>query len=255
MTDDARKAWQRPGFIIAAVVILLVLALGITALVRSLGQPDQEPTASPTTSTSTDPSAPTETTSPPETTEPTPTEDSVCGLEAVELEGTLDAAPDTSWTYVGFIALPAVEGQGPGELSDSGLRSCFARTPAGAVLAMANFSAQVNVPELREDTFRYFTAQGPGYEAAVANAGPLSEDASGDIAVVGFRLLSYDGSEALVDVALRVTAQGQTVYISARSTAVWQEGDWRWVPAEDGSEQFGTVVLPSIADYVQWAAE
>lgn len=254
MTDDARKAWQRPGFIIAVVVILLVLALGITALVRSLGQPDQEPTASPTTSTSTESAEPTETTSPSETTEPTPTDNSVCGLEAVELEGTLEAAPDTSWTYIGAVGVPSVEGQGPGTVAADGLRTCFARTPTGAVLSAANMTGQLAAPSVQEEAVRYFIAQGPGYDAAVSMTTESQSSPSIDLQVTGFKLLDYTGDEALVDVAVEATGNGITTYNSFRTPLTWQDGDWRQVPTADGQQQYPPVQLPNTADYIAWSA-
>lgn len=255
MATDDRKPWQRPGFIAAAAVIVLVLALGIAALVRSLGQdePAPTPTTPAPTSTGSEPSTDGTTSDP--TQEPTASADdaSVCGLEAVELAGGLDTAPDTTWDYVGVIAMPSVEGQGPGTTSADGVRSCYAHTPTGAVLAYANFLTQTNSADVRAAAFDYFTAQGPGRDAAVATAGDLAAGGT-DLSIAGFRLLSYAGDEALVDVAVQVVAQGQTAFASSRANLLWQDGDWRWVPAEDGTEEYEIVVIPSVADYVAWAA-
>lgn len=243
MTD--RKPWQRPGFIVATAVILAAIILGIVALVRS-GMSSPEQTDAPTPSTAATTASPT----PSATTEPSDL--SACGLEAIDLDGTLDAAPETDWTYVGVTAMPSVSGHGPGSVSPAGVRTCFAHTPTGAVLALANFLTQVNSPELQQEALREFTAQGAGYDEAV-NAGPTSSQPA-DLSVVGFRVLSYAGDEALVDIAMRVVTGGQQAYVSVRAPMLWQNGDWRYVPGADGQGQYPSVVLPSIGDYVVWSA-
>lgn len=250
MATDDRKAWQRPGFIVAAAVIVLVLALGIAALIRSMAQSEAEPTPTPTATSSEPTTAPT-TAEPTE--EPPAGDASTCGLEPVELESGLSTAPETTWDYVGVIAMPSVADQGPGQTSAEGLRTCYAHTPTGAVLAYANFLTQTNSADLRAAAFDYFTAQGPGRDAAVASAGELAAGGS-DLSIAGFRVLSYAGDEALVDVAVQVVAQGQTAFASSRANLLWQDGDWRWLPAEDGSEEYEVVVIPSVADYIAWAA-
>jgi len=252
MATDDRKAWQRPGFIVAAAVIVLVLALGVAAIIRSMGQSEADPTPTPTpTATSSEPTTATTTAEPTE--EPSAADASTCGLESVELEGGLSAAPETTWDYVGVIAMPSVAGQGPGQTSAEGLRTCYAHTPTGAVLAYANFLTQTNSADLRAAAFDYFTAQGAGRDAAVAGAGELAAGGS-DLSIAGFRVLSYEGDEALVDVAVQVVAQGQTAFASSRANLLWQDGDWRWLPAEDGSEEYEVVVIPSVADYIAWTA-
>ena len=45
--------------------------------------------------------------------------------------------------------------------------------------------------------------------------------------VVGFRVLSYDGENARVDLAVRGSSEGTTVTASAVYKLVWEDGDWK----------------------------
>jgi len=251
MANDDRKAWQRPGFIVAAAVIVLVLALGTTALIRSMGQSEEDPTPTPT-ATSSDPTTSPTTADP--TSVPPEGDASTCGLELVELEGELSEAPETTWDYVGVVALPSAAGQGPGLTSADGLRTCYAHTPTGAVLSAANMVGQLATPTTRGEAVRYFIAQGPGYESAVSLTTGSDSSPSIDLQITGFELLDYSGDEALVDVAVQATGNGITTYNSFRTPLIWQDGDWRQVPAADGQPQYPPVQLPNTTDYIAWSA-
>lgn len=254
MATDDRKAWQRPGFIAAAAVIALVLALGIAALVRTLSQGDPDPTPTTPTPTATSSESTTAPTSDAPTEDPPTADASTCGLEPVELDGALTAAPETTWDYVGVIAMPSVAGQGPGATGTDGLRTCFARTPTGAVLSAANMVSQLATPTLQGEAVRYFIAEGPGYETAVSLTTGSDSSASIDLQVTGFKVLDYSGDQALVDIAVQATGNGITTYTSFRTPLIWQNGDWRQVPAANGQPQYPPVQLPNTADYVAWSA-
>ena len=126
--EDERSPGARR--IAAAVAIAAIVALGLFLAVSNLVGEDPQP-APPAAG------APT-----PTTATPSPaSEASVCGLTAVEMTETVNAAPETTWTLVGTTAAPAVDGHGPGTIDpDDGYRSCYARTPTGALVAAGNYT-------------------------------------------------------------------------------------------------------------------
>lgn len=183
-------------------------------------------------------------------------EASWCGLEAVELEGTLTRAPaDIEWEYVGTIAVPALEGHGPGVVEDSGLRHCWAQTPEGAVLAATSIFASSASPDLVVQAHDELYVDGELRDRALADpegtaARVQAEGAGVRDSMVGFRLLSYSGTEASVDVLLS-SNQGEG-YASFVMPLVWVDGEWKvaWRTQEELSSSAGWV--ETTAGYVLW---
>lgn len=194
---------------------------------------------------------------PPAAAAPSPTADtggvSVCGLTDVALSGTVDQAPaDAQWALVGTIAAPSVPGQGPGLVEKDGFRSCFARTPTGAVVAAANLAALGSYPPVRDRFNEQALAPGPGRDAVLAK--PAAQGASDGprLELVGVQLLRYTGDQADVDLALR-TSTGSllaaTVYLT------WAEGDWKARVADDGSDLSSVSPISTLDAYLPWSAE
>jgi len=69
--------------------------------------------------------------------------------------------------------------------------------------------------------------------------------------VAGFRLLSYDGSSARVDIAVVVTAAGETVNMSCVYEMVWRDGDWK-IDA-DAPDALSVEQIPGISGYILWS--
>lgn len=69
--------------------------------------------------------------------------------------------------------------------------------------------------------------------------------------VEGFRMLTYDGDSARVDVAVRAAGSGNTVYASAVYDLVWEAGDWKLLP-EDASNPLRLAEIPDAAGYIAW---
>lgn len=226
----ARRWWPAVG------VVGVITALGLILSVLGLFAGDHEPApaaAAPTAA-------------------PDAAEPSVCGLREVELSGTVDQAPAATWSMVGTIAAPTVDGQGPGVIDDDGFRSCFAHTPTGAVVAGYNLAALGSYDPLRSRFNAEAVAPGPGRDAVLAD--PPQGDASGGprLEFTGFRVLRYTGQQADLDLAmLSSTGQmfGFTLYLE------WAEGDWKVRVADNGSDLSSVSPISSLAGYVAWGAD
>lgn len=175
---------------------------------------------------------------------------SSCGLKSVRMTGKVTAAPAASWSLVGTTAAPSIKGQGPGKIDSDSYRSCYARTPIGALLAGANYSAIGSYGPLRQKFYAKATVPGPGRDALLRQPVPGDGDGGTRIQIAGFRLLRYDGSSADVDLAFRTSsgAIGATVV-----NLLWYGGDWKIKVAGDGTELSPFVQLQSLSGYIPWS--
>lgn len=245
--DDVHQSpWTRPGFIAAALVVAIVLVLGIFIATR--GNASNDPTPPPTSGS--EPASSTEPEPEPSQEPGTESDPSICGLDDVELQGTLTQAPETEWSLIGTTAAPSVEGAGPGLVEESGLRSCYSRTPEGALLAAANFMAMSTDPALLRPMIEQGAVDGPGRDALLDLPDPAGDPAAVRVQVAGFNLLEYDGNTATVDLALSVSngTQGAWAYRLA-----WEGGDWKLVVRSDGSPATDPTQLPDLTGYIPWA--
>jgi hypothetical protein len=248
--DEGRSAWTRPAFVGSAVLLLALLILVVWLLVRGDGAPP-DAGAAPSGGVSAAPSS----AGPSPTTEPTQTASagpSVCGLTEEADSGTLTRAPSATWELVGTVAAPSVEGMGPGE-DDDGLRTCYARTPTGALLAAANVAAMGSSPELIGRMTEEMTAEGPGRDAALKY---LEADAAPEIPagvryqIRGFRMLDYTGTEASVDLALGVDGGLTGSFVLDLR---WEDGDWKVVLTDDGGLGSLPAPVPDLTGYTLWS--
>lgn len=226
-----RRWW--PAVAVVGVIVALGLVLSVAGLVG--GGTDTPPAAAAPTAAAADSSQP-----------------SVCGLPEVVLSDTVDQAPAATWSMVGTIAAPTVDGQGPGVVDDDGFRSCFAHTPTGAVVAGYNLAAMGGYPPVRSRFNAEALAPGPGRDAVLAD--PPQGDGSGAprLEFAGFQVLRYTGQQADLDLAmLASTGQmfGFTVYLE------WAEGDWKVRMADDGSDLSAISPISSLSGYVAWGAD
>lgn len=177
-------------------------------------------------------------------------EASVCGLTEVDLTGSLQEPPqNVEWELVGRIAAPGVEEHGPGTVDDDGHRACYSRTPLGAVLAASNWSAMGSDPELSEGLMEKILAQGPGREAALRAPETATGDDDASVQIAGFRLVSYDGEEASVQLAF-TSSYGLNLVFTVDMR--WEEGDWKQVLADDGEVITPPYPLEAITGFVRW---
>ncbi|WP_250447715.1 hypothetical protein [Actinotalea sp. C106] len=249
-SNDQPSPFARPGFIAAAVVVTLIIVAGIILAITNATSADTDPGPAPQTDAATTTPVPTPTEEPAGTT----TEASICDLGGAET-GTarLTTAPDVdAWEYQGTTAYPTSQTFGPGATNDTaGYRYCFQRTPEGALLAatyaLAVGSDQAVVPQWIE----YFTAPGP-YRDQFLEQPPADRDSSSvRMRVAGFRLLSYEGDAASVDLAFVASTQGQTINASLVYDLVWSDGDWKIDTSSPEPGSFSTI--PDLAGYVPWS--
>lgn len=238
-TANSQSPFRSRGFIVAAIVIGAIVLAAIVVLVTSLlGAGDNnnaDPTPAPTTSTSGDAGE---------------ADPSVCGLEGYDDSGTLDVAPTNEWELVGTVAAPIDEdGAGPGVVDANGFRSCYAHTPEGALFAAVGYVAVSsdarNAPRLFE-----LLAAGPVRDQLKAT--PAAGDPpSTRLQVAGFKINSYSGDEATVDVAWTVTSQSGAL-VSLPTVLKWEDGDWKVVVGENGPP-FAPSPLENLGGYIPWA--
>ncbi|GAA3514508.1 hypothetical protein [Georgenia daeguensis] len=243
--DSEQNPYTRPGFVAAAIVVALVVILAAVLGYKAVAEPDDpDPTTAPTSFAPTATAAPTDSPS-------VQGGESVCGLEPVELDGTLNAAPDTEWELVGTSAAPSVENHGPGEVEEDGFRYCYSQTPTGALLAAANTATIGSDPELAVKSVQLL-ADGAGKEVAAeqAEAALAGGSTGGTVQVAGFRFLNYTGTSAKVDLAFRLST-GELV--SQPFDLVWEAGDWKLRTADDGQLLSGISQIPDLTGYVLWA--
>lgn len=236
-----RSQFSRPGFIVAAVIVGLLVVLGLVVTTVAILKPKEEPPVpEPAVTEPAEPVAPSSNES-----------KSSCGLDLVELTGTLDTSPPITWDFAGTTAFPVSPEFGPADSTDDGIRTCFARTPEGAALAASVGVAYMGDPASTMAWREYALVPGEVRDELLAQSAPEGNLASIRSQVTAVRLLAFDGDSAKVDVGMSITANGTTGYFSTIVPLIWQDGDWR----ADFPPSFLTdemVKLPNLTGYVYW---
>lgn len=245
--DTQQNPFARPGFVVGAVVVAALIVAGVFLTVLNLNRGNDAAPPAPDPSSSATSSA-----------APSPTASggaggaSVCGLEGQVLSGTLTTAPAATWAYQDVFAYPESPTYGPAATAPQGYRYCFQHSPEGSVFAAGNMLIGLfGSPDSRAALLEYALTNGSYRDRLLSEVGSSTSDVRTSIA--GFRLLSYDGSSARVDIAFRSTTQGQTVNGSAVFDLVWWQGDWK-INA-DNAEPFRLAQLPDTSGYVNWRQE
>lgn len=180
-----------------------------------------------------------------------------CGLSPDLGTTTLTRAPEAVWAYEGTMAYPTSTTFGPAQVSSEGYRRCFQQSAAGALFAAANAAAQIGADmSVVRPWLSYFVAEGPFRDAFLATLpeeGESAPTAASDTRtrIAGFRLLSFTGDAARVDLALVGSGKGQAVNVSMIYELVWHDDDWR-LSVADPTTASGSATLPSLAGYVLW---
>lgn len=235
--DEPTSPWTSKSFIASAVVIALIAILGVgLVLTGPAGEP--APTAEAGPAPSSAPSA-----------AAAEAGGSVCNLPS-DAEMLTAAPTGTQWELVGSLAAPSnPEKHGPGR-SENGWRTCYARSPTGALYAAVGFwaagTAQPGAAALEK-----LAADTPVRAAAIADARAQGEtervDDASRFQVAGFRFLSYTADSASVDLLMRLT---DGAFVNIPTTMKWEAGDWKYVVPPDGNPGGGQV--RDIDRYVTW---
>lgn len=250
--DDARGRLTRAWLPVAIALVVVLVAAGVWLAVTD----SPPPAAAPAPSVAA-PAVPVPSSAAPSVTVAGPVKsDSVCGLPGLVKDGTVSRAPaGATWTYEGRTAFPISRVAGPGSQSPQGWRSCFAHTPEGSVFAAAYVLAIGNSSnfERKKAWASYALADSPIPKAERVAAAVGSESTSGSrVELLGFRLLSYDGASAQVEVAFRLSMTGRTGYYGAVYPLRWQDGDWKvYLATKDNP--FGLVQVPDLSGYIPWS--
>ncbi|MDO4258270.1 MAG: hypothetical protein Q4C87_01975 [Actinomycetaceae bacterium] len=184
-------------------------------------------------------------------------EQSACGLKGEVLErATLTEAPPVDeWRYQDAIAYPYSPEFGPAA-ENGPVRYCFQHSPEGALYAVANGFVQGNDQSSAGKWIRYAFAEGPVKDEIVSNDHP-DEGRDVDvfrIEIQGFRMLSYAGDKASVDLALSLEKDGKTAYLSIIYNVVWEGNDWK-VHITDINKMFDVSYVSHLDGYILWSPD
>jgi hypothetical protein len=238
VVNGASGSFRRPGFVIAAVVVGVVVLVAVALLGSALifGSADDGPTPSASSSSATATAG--------------AGEESVCGLDGFETEDTLTEPPDNEWELVGTVAAPVdPQGAGPGVVENDGFRSCYSHTAEGALFAAVSYIAvssdSRNTPRLYQ-----LLADGPVKSQLQSTPAP-GDPSSARLQVAGYKITKYELEEAIVDIAWQVTSEGGSL-VSVPTVLTWQDGDWKIVITESGPP-FAPSQLENLGGYTPWA--
>jgi hypothetical protein len=265
--DDGGSPFEGRGFILSAIVVGAVVVCGVALLVvtRDRGTPAATPTNSPsavvTTVPTTEPTGPAtpDPTQPSQSGTPRPTTSNgpqPCKLPPND-EGLSEAPAGVSWDFQDGILVPVRDTIGPGITDADGLKHCFHRSPAGAVVAVLTTVAQAQDPRHLTDVVQRRVVPGPGQRLALGEARRLlaspSPDADrnklGQVQYVGYKFIDYTQTRAILSVAIQVDPD----HIGAISLAVrWSGGDWKIDLRSDGQLGPDPDVLASLDGYVRF---
>ncbi|MEU8222986.1 hypothetical protein [Kribbella sp. NPDC048915] len=274
--DDADGAkanfFEERGFIASAIVIgavLICLVVWFMVGGRSdepTANPSQAPstvvpTAQPTDEESTEPPVEPPTSAPTATrTAPPPPNNGTGGCHnksASQAIPRLAAPVAVSWQFEGKMLIPIQAESGPARTSPNGVRSCFAHSPTGAVLAAMVALGQLQNPETAVATLQTRVYPGPGRQAAIAELGKPSSTPSavaGEIQFAGFKVLDYppNATRAIIQVVADLNGKA---YGALPVTMRWYKGDWYVELQPDGSLNGSTEpdVLSSLSGYVRFS--
>ncbi|MBT2515563.1 hypothetical protein [Arthrobacter sp. ISL-30] len=233
--NEDQNPLTKPKFIISAVVVAIIVALGIilALLPKGGGTPTAEPSNSGSTTASAQPSA--------------TAAASVCGLPSGDQAKPATTPTDTKWELVGKIAAPTSPTQfGPGKTDTNGLRSCFAHSPTGALYAAANMTALSSAGKANL-VYQQLAVPSPERDA-VLKSSPTAAPNSVTAQLTGFTFRSYEADRAVIDLAFK-GANG--TFVSIPVPLQWYEGDWKFVVPATGDT--GARQLSDLSGYVEWS--
>lgn len=157
-----------------------------------------------------------------------------CDLPASD-QTDLVGIPEHGWVLIGAgesaIPVPKTDDHGPA-MNDSGVYSCWAQSPMGAVSAAMTFAAMGSAGE-EYALAEKLTAPGAERDRLLAET-PQDTEPAGSVVIEGFRLVDYDKDAAEVTVVM-----GDGTNLAAATIDVaWVDGDWRYDPPSTLEPEF-----------------
>lgn len=165
------------------------------------------------------------------------------------------APKDLRWKVVDSVGVPVSKSAGPLRF-DGPVWSCFARTPAGAVMAVHAISSQMGGEGWKEVADRQL-AEGGGREAFVERRSNVRSESSSAApgsrgTYAGFSVLSYSEEQATVMVLVRLPT-GKHGGLSM--SVVWEDGDWKLRPQSNGSLTSSISEVSGTQGFVTWGEQ
>jgi hypothetical protein len=256
--DDAggegTSFWQERGFVASAIVVgAVVVCLLVWFFARDTGTPTTQPTDSPSTVVPTE--QPTEESSVPATPtgQPTGTTTPSSGPTASGPGGCRLKHPDqtiprvaplaVTWQFEADMLIPLQQEGGPAVTDRTGVRSCFAHSPTGAVLAAMVLLGQIRNPQLTDYVLAKRVVPGPGRNRAAVEARTITTPRNlGQVPqFTGFKVIDYLPNRAIMSIAVQVDDRNVAALLV---TMAWSGGDWKAVLQDDGS--FNGAVAPEV---------
>lgn len=169
-----------------------------------------------------------------------------CATDDADQAAPTGPLTDVSWELVDGVALPRSRSAGP-MLVRGDIRSCFAHTPTGAVMAAINIDVARGLPSRWQATTASQVAAGPGKTAWQARAATAIKQVSQPNQIGGFQVVDYSRDAAVVGI-LVTRSDGSTV--SADLHVIWSNGDWIEELNPDGSGLTNPVFSPDTSEFV-----
>jgi hypothetical protein len=161
------------------------------------------------------------------------------------------APPGVSWQVFKGVALPFSSSAGP-MVTEGDVVRCYARTPVGALIAMAQTVPRVEYTDGWRQVVNRSVVPGPGQAALLRErtGGPTAPTGPGNIAqYAGFKIVTYSQDVAVFEIAVRVS-DGR--FATSVCTVRWVGGDWKLELKPDGSTNSAPQVIDSLDSYVPW---
>lgn len=141
------------------------------------------------------------------------------------------------------IAAPTMPEHGPA-ITESGVRSCFARSPEGAVLAAANIAAYGSTGQ-QHTVAEHYAVDGPARDTMLDEY-PRDGAASADgLTLRGFRVIDYSRDDATVEIVIE---QPDGTLVAGPIDLVYTGGDWKYDPPT--SLESRHTVLDDLSGYI-----
>ncbi|MEU4391134.1 hypothetical protein [Kribbella sp. NPDC023855] len=252
--SDGSAIWQERGFVASAIVIGAVLVCLLVWIFAGgdetpAGQSSPNPTATalPTEQPTGEPTDPAATPTDEPTTEPTgtpttrPTTRPKPGVGGCKNKNPDQRRPKTAptavtWEFEADMLIPLQQEGGPAVMNSAGVRSCFAHSPTGAVLAAMVTLGQIRNPDLTMAVLqeRFVANQGRRVALTEGSATPptQSPETPRMAQFTGFKVIDYLPDRAIIAIAVQLD---DAKVASLPVTMAWADGDWKGVLQTDGS--------------------
>jgi cytoskeletal protein RodZ len=262
---DDESIWQGRGFVASVIVVGAVLVCLLVwffargnntpasqpSTPTNSTAPTEQPTDDPTGSAATPPAEPTGTTTPPPRPRP-----GHGGCKTLKPDQRIPRSTPTAvtWEFEADMLIPTQQEGGPAVMNSAGVRSCFAHSPTGAVLAALVTLGQIRNPDLTIPVLRERFVPNQGLKLALAE-GKATPPTPGQTKTVAqftaFKVLDYLPDRAIIAIAVRIDDKNVA---SIPVTMAWSKGDWKGVLQTDGSFNGSTEpdLLQSMTGYVRF---